>query len=95
MIDTFYYVQVQDLRTGCIVSDTITVELGRDTVLLTGVPTMNTHCVEPYNGEIQLHTSYIPAEFDYSHLPVNPNIPELLYPRNRVYKYSIDKNCFQ
>ena len=90
LIDTFYYVQVQDLRTGCIIADTITVELGRDTVLLTGVPTMNTHCVEPYNGEIQLHTSYIPAEFDYSHLPVNPNIPELLYPRNRVYKYSID-----
>ena len=91
LVDTFYYVEVMDLRTGCIIADTITVQLGRDTVLLTGDPTPNVNCIAPFNGEIQLHASYIPAEFDYSHLPLEPvNIPQVLYPRNRFYKYSID-----
>ena len=91
LVDTSYYVEVLDLRTGCITADTITVQLGRDNVLLTGDPTPNVNCIAPFNGEIQLHTNYIPAEFDYSHLPLEPvNIPEVLYPRNRFYKYSID-----
>ena len=89
--DTLYYVEVIDLRTGCVLADTITVELARDTVLLTGDPTPNTNCIEPFNGQIQLHTSFIPAEFDYSHLPLEPvNIPAVLYPNHRYYKYSID-----
>ena len=91
LVDTFYYVEVVDLRTGCIIADTITVELARDTVLLTGDPTPNTNCIEPFNGQIQLHTNYIQSDFDYSHLPLEPvNIPEVLYPRDRVYKFSID-----
>ena len=91
LVDTFYYVEVIDLRTGCIIADTITVELARDTVLLTGDPTPNTNCIEPFNGEIQLHASFIPADFDYSHLPLEPvNIPQILYPTNRAYKFSID-----
>ncbi len=91
LVDTFYYVEVMDLRTGCIIADTITVDKGIDDVLLTGDPTPNVNCIEPFNGEIQLHTNYIPAEFDYSHLPLEPvNIPEVLYPRNRFYKFSID-----
>lgn len=91
LVDTFYYVEVMDLRTGCVKADTITVELGRDTVLLTGDPTPNTFCIDPFNGQIQLHTTFKPAEFDYSHLPLEPvNIPEVLYPRHRIYNYSID-----
>ncbi len=91
LVDTFYYVEVMDLRTGCLIADTITVQKGIDTVLLTGDPTPNVNCIAPFNGEIQLHANYIPAEFDYSHLPLTPvNIPEVLYPRNRFYKYSID-----
>ena len=91
LVDTSYYVEVLDLRTGCISADTITVLLGRDNVILSGDPTPNVNCIAPFNGEIQLHTSYIPAEFDYSHLPLEPvNIPEVLYPRNRFYKYSVD-----
>ena len=91
LVDTFYYVEVMDLRTGCLIADTITVQKGIDTVLLTGDPTPNVNCIDPFNGEIQLHVNYIPAEFDYSHLPLTPvNIPQVLYPRNRFYKFSID-----
>ena len=83
LIDSLYYVTVLDHRTGCIVADTITVEMGRDTITLTGDPTPNKYCIAPFDGTIQVHTTYKRYDFDYT---VNP----YLFIPDPGYKFSID-----
>ena len=67
--DTCYYVTVLDHRTGCMVYDTITVELGRDTLTITGDPTPNKNCIAPFTGSIQWHVTYKRFAFDYELYP--------------------------
>ncbi len=83
LVDTCYYVTVLDHRTGCKVYDTITVELGRDTLIITGDPTPNKNCIAPFTGSIQWHVTYKRYAFDYE-----------LYPYLAIpdpgYRFSID-----
>ena len=69
LIDTCYFVTVLDHRTGCMVYDTITVELGRDTLTITGDPTPNKNCIAPFTGSIQWHVTYKRFAFDYELYP--------------------------
>ena len=69
LIDTCYFVTVLDHRTGCLVYDTITVELGRDTLTITGDPTPNKNCIAPFTGSIQWHVTYKRFDFDYELYP--------------------------
>ena len=69
LVDTCYYVTVLDHRTGCKVYDTITVELGRDTLTITGDPTPNKNCIAPFTGSIQWHVTFKRFAFDYSLYP--------------------------
>ena len=67
--DTCYFVTVLDHRTGCMVYDTITVELGSDTLIITGDPTPNKNCIAPFTGSIQWHVTYKRYAFDYELYP--------------------------
>ena len=69
LVDTCYFVTVLDHRTGCMVYDTITVELGSDTLIITGDPTPNKNCIAPFTGSIQWHVTYKRYDFDYELYP--------------------------
>ena len=88
LIDTIYYVKVTDLSTGCVVGDTITVPQVYDTLQLTGNPTPDTNCIAPFNGSIELTASFIPAQFEHSHMA--DGMYEIVYPNEHYYLYSID-----
>ena len=94
LYDTIYYVTITNLNTGCDVADTITVLPGRDTLELTGIPTPNKNCQEPYDGQIELTVTYKPYQFDYSHIPAIMH--DILYPptTHRGYAYSITDSLF-
>ena len=92
--DTIYYVTVTNLLTGCPVADTITVLPGRDTLTLTGTPTPNQMCQEPYNGQIELDVTYSPYQFDYSHLIEAIRVSVYPPTANRGYMYSITDDQF-
>ncbi len=92
--DTIYYVTVTNLTTGCPIADTITVLPGRDTLTLTGTPTPNQMCQEPYNGQIELDVTYSPYQFDYSHLIEAIRVSVYPPTANRGYMYSITDDQF-
>ena len=92
--DTIYYVTVTNLLTGCPIADTITVLPGRDTLTLTGIPTPNQMCKEPYNGQIELDVTYRPYIFDYSHLLEAIRVSVYPPTAQRGYMYSITDDQF-
>ena len=92
--DTIYYVTVTNLTTGCPIADTITVLPGRDTLTLTGIPTPNQMCKEPYNGQIELDVTYRPYIFDYSHLLEAIRVSVYPPTAQRGYMYSITDDQF-